>query len=350
MSEPSSEAPGRTGRARIIGLLPWLLSASLLTFILSTADLPAVVQAFRHAQLLPFLATSFSFVVFTLFWHSLFIYLALIWFSQQHIGDGGEPPPGEARRFGYRDVVHANAAAYLPRMLNGALGFAGMIAYMHRQYGIPLGRSVAVIIFGLLTAVASMGLLAFTSLSIVQVEQISPDAREMVRMAGIAGLAGIGLYALVFVISRVTRILGWKPKGKAALFLPDVHGRGGRWWLLLVVMIVKMSSYSLFAIVTMPFFGISPPFLVTFGLMQLSTIARLLPLSAQGIGVDQVTLLVLFAAFGDREAILAYSIAYSFTKIGFRFMIGLPFFNRAISHLFTARPAEQQSSAVDAPE
>jgi hypothetical protein len=315
-------------------LLPWMISAALLAYVLYTQDLRAVADAFGRARIAPYMVWLLVFVIFWLFCHSLFLFLCIRWFVDAQIPGRPDPSCEEVREFDYFGILRAAAALYLLHILNIVVAYGGLVVYLGRRYGVPYKRGTAVMLMGLLNAFATMGILAFVAVKLLPDELVPIHAQDQIELAGVVGLAGMGFYLLCFSTARLWQYLPERFQEQENVFLPFVYCPIYAWPLLLIIQLVQMASYGLFVILTMPLFGLHPPALAAMALTQVVTIARGLPISAQGIGLDQMTFPYLFQGWGEAGAILAFSIAYTFSKIAFRFLIGVPFFNRATREMF----------------
>lgn len=320
-------------KSKIRGVLPWLISAVLLGYVLWTNDLEAVVASFAQAQYIRFIFWMFVFVVFWLFFQSLIFYLCLRWFVSAESPYVDYEPGATEVRFGYRGIVRAAAAVYILKIVNIVVGAGGMVVYLNRRFGVPYKRGVAALLMGLQNVFVSMGIVAYVTAKLLPPELIPVHAQDQIELAGVVGLSGMGFYLIAFSASMIARVIpGFKDQDH--LFTPFIWCKVYAYPALLLLALVQMLSYGLFVIITMPCFDLHPPPLATMALTQVVTLARGLPISAQGIGLDQVTFPFLFQGWGAASVIVAFSICYTFSKILIRFAIGVPFFTRATREMF----------------
>ncbi len=322
-------------------LLPWTISAGLLAYVLLTNDMNEVAGSFSQARIAPYMVILVVFVAFWLFSHALFLFLCIRWFVAAQIPGRPDPSCAKILAIGYLGILRAAAALYLLNVINIVVAYGGLVIYLSRRYYVPYKRSTAVMMMGLLNAFATMGILAFFAVKLIPDELVPVHAQNQIELAGVVGLAGMGFYMLCFLTARLWPLLPERYQEQGNLFLPFVYCPVYAYPVLLIISMLQMASYGVFVILTMPLFGLNPPALATLALTQLVTIARGIPISAQGIGLDQITFPFLFQGWGEAGALLAFSIAYTFSKIAVRFLIGVPFFSRATREMFEVVPEPQ---------
>jgi hypothetical protein len=323
-------------------LLPWLISGGLLAYVLYSQNLREVAEALARARLAPFLLWVVVFVIFWLFISSLFFYLCLRWFVAAPSPDPEYVVPDEFR-FDYRGIFRACAASYILHMLNFLLAYGGLVVYFRRRYGVTYKRGAAVMLMSLLSSFAALGILAFTAIKLIPHELAPVHAQDQIELAGVVGLSGMGFYLLCFLTARLWNYLPESMHKDESVFTPFVRAPIYSYPILLFVLVIEMASFGLFVILTMPAFDLHPPPEAGMGLTQLVLLARGLPISAFGIGLDQLTFPYLFKGWGDPDQLVAFSIAFTFSLIAVRFVIGLPFFTHATREMFEPEEAAGES-------
>lgn len=317
--------------------LPWVISGGLLAYVLIAHDMAAVIDSFSRARLLPFLGLMLVFVVFWLFTHSLFLLLCLRWFVAAYSPDPDYRPP-DPKTLTFTGMMRACAASYVLHIISFVVGLGGLVVYFNRRYGVAYRRGTAVMLMSLLNAFCALGALAFVAVKLIPPEVVQKlghgDVQHQLDMAASVGLSAVGFYALCLISARLSVFLPEKLLADETVFTPFVYTPLHSYPVLLLIYLLQMASYGVFVILAMPAFGLHPPALATLALTQVVSLARGLPISSLGIGLDQVTFTYLFQGLGDDGAILAFSMAYTFSQIAFRFVIGLPFFTHATREMF----------------
>jgi uncharacterized membrane protein YbhN (UPF0104 family) len=224
-------------------------------------------------------------------------------------------------------------------LLNFFVAYGGLVVFFNRRYGVSYKRGSAVIMMALLHSTGALGLLAWLSVKLIPPDLVSENAAEQLELAGTVGFFALLFYLGCFIASRIGRFTPGFRDGDH-LFTPFIWTPAYSWPILFCIHLVQMGTHGLFTILTMPAFGLHPPELATLALTQVVTLTRGLPISASGIGLDQVTIPFLFQGFGDPGKLLAFSIAYTFSQIMVRFIVGFPFFNQATKQMFEKTPEE----------
>jgi|GEM_PF-4022532 len=320
-------------------ILPWLISVSLLVYALYSYDLGEVAHSFRQARAFPYIIWAILLIIFWLFTQSLFLYLCLKWFVTARSPYSSNESNNALINFNYTGIVRANAASYVLHVLNFFLAYGGLVVFFNRRYGVSYKRGSAVMMMSLLTSTGTLGFLAWISVKLIPPDLVSENAVEQLELVGTVGFFAMVFYLGCFLISLIGRITpGLRDKNH--LFSPFTWTPAYSWPILFCIHLVQMGTHGLFTILTMPAFGLHPPELATLALTQAVTITRGLPISALGIGLDQITIPFLFQGFGDPGKLLAFSIAYTFSQIAVRFIVGFPFFNQATKQMFEKKPEE----------
>lgn len=328
-------------KERVRAILPWLISGSLLGYALYSYDLGEVANSFRQAKAFPYIIWAILLIIFWLFTQSLFIYLCLKWFITAKSPSSSNESADAPINFQYTGIVRAYAASYVLHLLNFFLAYGGLVVFFNRRYGVSYKRGSAVMMMTLLHATGALGLLAWLCVKLVPPELVSETAAQQLELAGTVGFFALVYYLVCFIASRIGRFIPGS-RDRDHFFTPFIWTPAYAWPILLCIHLVQMGTHGLFTILTMPAFGLHPPELATLAFTQVVTMTRGLPISALGIGLDQVTIPFLFQGFGDPGKLLAFSIAYTFSQIMVRFIIGLPFFNQATKEMFEKKPEETQ--------
>jgi len=334
-SAQTPPSPKSRPRGLLKSIAPWLVSAGLLSYVLATQDLEKVYKAFAEAAILPFLAWVAVFVVFWLFLEAYFLHLCTGWFLGAAVPNRKESAREQVLPWRYWDMVRARAASYLLTMLNFIVGYGGLVVYLKRRFNIPYRRSSAVMMNELLHEFASFGVLALFAVSLLSESAPEAAAQDQTELAGAVGASALGFYLLCFFASRLSRLVPDRLQ-QENLFTPFAWSPARSWLALLGIKVAQNGAYGLFVILAMPAFGLHPPAGAGIALTQLVRLARGIPISAFGIGVDQLSFPYLFQgwALGQENSLVAFSMAFTFSLIAARFLVGLPFLAGISRELF----------------
>ena len=143
-------------------------------------------------------------------------------------------------------------------------------------------------------------------------------------------------YLTIFVISRVARLRGRYEHPFYGVFA-ELSAR--QFAGIFAIKIAQNVVHGVFVVIALSCFHVSAPPVLAFGLSQIVRIVRGLPVSAFGLGVDQLTFPALFGVFdGGDGRVLAFSIAYTFSMVASRGALGLVFIRSAMAALPTSEP------------
>ncbi len=319
----------------IKSLLPWVISGSLMAYVLYSNDLSKVAEAFMQASIIPFFFVVIVFVLFWLFLHSFFLFLSMRWLIPARSPHFTGENPDQKINFTYFGVVRASAASYILHLVSFAVAYGGLVVYFNRRYSIPYKKGSAVMLMSLHNAFAAIGILAYISIQFVPPDMIPVNAKNHVEL-----VEAVGFYIIFFYLFSVF-------SAYIGRYIPGIRDQDHLFssfnWcpfyaypILLFIELIQMISHGIFAILTMSAFGLFPPKFITIALTQIVSLTHGLPVSMLGIGLDQVTFPFLFQGWGEPGLLLSFSIAFTFSQIAVRFLIGLPFFNYATKKMFQA--------------
>ena len=306
--------PTRIGKLR--SLLPLVVSACLLAALASTHDLEAVAAAFRDAALGRYLVLLLLLTTIMLVGDTIFMALTFRWLTG--VGDLGT-------------MVRIRGASYLLAIVGIFAGMGGLVLYMKRRFGVPMARSSGIMLLELLTEVGSLGTLAL--LAGLVISTAPAQAATPIQGALAVGAAAVVFYLLCFGLSRVSRLRGKASRGSTLDVFHELTA--GQFLGLYGLKLVQNLSHGVFIVAAMPCFGVDVPHLVGVAFAQVVALARGLPISAFGIGVDQLSFSTLFSAWdpGSGSQVLAFSLAYTFSVLVARGLIGLIFIGGVLQKL-----------------
>ena len=273
---------------RIVSLLrrvlPWIVTAGLLILIFRRISLGDVLAATHGAAswTIPaaiagvaavYVADSFA------IWKTFGWFLAPLTFGQVLVVRGG---------------------SYLLAAINYNVGQGAMVYFIHRAKGTTVMRGVATLLL-----VLGINVLALLGLSTVGLF-VAPDIPHVVRVLVAVAYAGLAVYALAVAV---------KPRWLASRPLFDVllgAGLGGHLKALLV-RLPHIAALVLYTTTMLHAFGVAVPWRQAIVTLPLFFFIAVLPISVQGLGTSQATMIFLFARYapGDATARAAAVVAAS---------------------------------------
>jgi len=316
--DPASKSASLTKRI-IKGGIPWVISGGLILFIILTEDMSSVLNDFRRIDLVVFLSVTIPFLGVLLLVETIFLIFGFRWFA----GVG---------RFG--DLLRARAATYLLTVASVFIGMGGLVVYGKRRYGISYSLGTTIVLNEFLHELASMCTLALM-VSILLPPELIPDAAlPAMKSVTIVGQVGVGFYLLILIVNLLFKY-PLKKYRMNNLFDPFVDISLQQYLVFYLIKLFQNVLYGFFLAGLLYSYAIKPPVVVSIGYMQIIHLTRAIPVSAFGIGVDQITIKYLFEAWESTGTglLLAASSVFTFTLIIGRALLGVPFLKGVMNDL-----------------
>ncbi|MEE3328879.1 MAG: lysylphosphatidylglycerol synthase domain-containing protein [Myxococcota bacterium] len=310
----SAPAPPRWGRL-LRWILPFLVSALLLLWLLSGMDLGVIRELLTVEVAWTFIPLLLAFIAISL----LIEAICLVWVVSYYHEFSS-----------YVMAARIKAASYLLGLINYALGAGAVALLLHRRSGVPLGQAAGSVILIGLFDMGSLLILALAALGLRESDGASLNA-------GFTALAALALF-LGFAVLRAPVSLGPLdrlrnlPLFEAARTLPLN--------LLLRLGLLRVAFVASFIILTggaLDAFGVEiSPLPLIVGVCALLLISAI-PMAAAGLGTGQIAFVAIFEGYGTPEVLLATSLTISFGMIICRALIGLAFAREFTAEAFRAR-------------
>jgi hypothetical protein len=230
----------------------------------------------------------------------------------------------------FGELLRTRAASDLLMMINLVAGFGGLAVYLRRRYGLSWKSATGAVLVEMLHDLAAMGALALIGTLVVQ--GVPVRAAEPLEAVRVFALGSLGFYGLCVAASLSYR---WVPQRYQFGSVLEVFTRIKPQWFLAFwgLRCLKLGATGLFAAAGLACFGLKVPLLTAVGFTQVVQLVRSLPVSAFGIGIDQMTIPALFGPWDPVDApgqVMAFAIVYTFSLLLGRGLIGLPFLPRAV--------------------
>jgi len=299
-------------RRRLTQVLPWLVAAVLLAYLLWHIPRDQVLAALGQAHL-GYLAL----VVLYLVGGSL---VADSWATARVLSWFLAP-------IGWLEILPIRAASYLMAIVNYHLGQAGLIYFVHRSRRVPVSS-----VTGLVLMMMGTVLLVLGALSVAGVV-LAPDP-ETRRLAWVLGVLGGGT-ALYFLLLRLRPAWLARRRVLAPLFDAGVTGHLGATAVRVPHVLITVTTHLL----AMRCFDIAVPLGAGLVSIPLMLLAASLPITPFGLGTIQLAAVKLLSPYirGDRAAaearVLAYSLSLSTLALVTQAVIGLIFLRRVVGLL-----------------
>ncbi len=314
----------------LLGLAPWIISIGLISFIIITEDISKVLNDFTKINLSIFFAITISFLLFLLLLETIFLLIGFRWFA-----DVGR----------FKDLLRARAATYLLTVTSTFIGLGGLLVYGKKRYEIPYSLGTTIVLNEYLHEIAAMCTLALMVGLLIPPELIPEQTISTVKGVTLVGMIGLGTYILILIVIMLFRY-PLKKYRVNNIFGTFANISLSKYVIFYLVKLVQNILYGFFLAGLLFSFAIKPPVIGSIGFMQIIHLARAIPVSAFGIGVDQITINYLFEAWepSGTGLLLACSSVFTFTLIIGRALLGVPFLKSVINDLV------EQSNSTNAPD
>jgi len=311
-TDPTTMAWTEKAKKIFSKLLPWIISGGLVLYVVLTEDMAAVLEALGKGDLILFLGVVIPFLITLLLLETVFLFYGFRWFA-----DVGK----------LLDLFRARAATYLLTIISVFVGLGGLVLYGKRRYGISYSMGTTIVLNELLHELASQCTLAMMVGLALPLLVVPAAALKQVNGVTIVGMIGVGVYIVIILVTMVFRHF-LKGYGTIAIFDPFSDISIQQYAIFLTIKLIQNILYGFFLAGLLYAFGIKPPLIVCIAFMQIIHLTRAIPVSAFGIGVDQVAIPFLFRAWepaGSSGLLLACSLVFTFTLIFGRALLGVPF-------------------------
>jgi len=295
----------------------------LLCWVVASQDLAQVGSALGEARYGGFLLALLCFLLVGLLLDALFLYASFRWIA----GVG---------RFG--EVLRLRAATELLMLVTLVAGLGGLVAYARKRHGVPLRVGSGLVLVDLLHEAAAIGILGLIGLLLAG-PGLSPEIRAELAPVQDLAVGVLAFYGLCVLASFVGRRLParFRPETPLEVFH---HISLGQYAAFVSLKVCKNLAMGLFVAIGMACFGVKPPVLASVALTQVVLLLRGLPVTAFGIGVDQLTIPQLFGPWegvqGD-GALLGFAAAFTCCLVLGRALLGVPFVRSVLRELEEGR-------------
>jgi hypothetical protein len=310
-------------KKHLVRLLAWAVTAGLLVLLFHRIPFHEVVAAARAAA--PWtLPAAFCFALMLYLCDSFAIWKTFGWFLAP---------------LSLADVLLVRGATYLLAAVNYNVGQGAIVYFVHRVARVPVMRGVATVL--LIMGVNLLALLFLATFGLVAAPAV-PHALKLIVAVAYAGLA---VYAVAVAV---------KPRWLASRPLFDVllgAGVGGHARALLV-RLPHIASLFAGQIVMLHAFGVAVPILDAVAALPVVFFVAVLPISVQGLGTTQATMIYFFARYapGDshaqQAAVLASSLVTQVSILIIQVVLGLACLRSRVGRALTAASAEAQAASV----
>jgi hypothetical protein len=284
-------------RKHVIRGVAWLVTAGFLVLLFRRIPFAEVVAATRAAApwTIPAALAGLAAIYFA---DSFAIWKTFGWFLA---------------RLSFVDVLVVRGATYLLAAINYSVGQGAIVYFVHRATGTPVMRGVATVL--LIMGVNILALLFLTTAGLAAAPEVPPGLHAIAAVAW----AGLAVYAAAVAL---------RPRWLASRPIFDVllgAGLGGH-LRALCVRIPHIAALVAFQTAMLRAFGVAVPLGQAIVALPVVFFVAVLPISVQGLGTTQATMVYFFARYapgGAPAAVLAASLVAQALSVLFQAALGI---------------------------
>jgi hypothetical protein len=269
-SRPDDGAPSVAELPLWRRVLPFVLAALLVLWVLSRLDLAAFSRALGRTHFA-------AYVGFTLLFMP--VLLSADAFATAHVYRRS------VANVSFRELFLIRGGSYFPSLVNHHIGQAWLTWFVSRRYGTPLWRVAGATLLVYVTTFGCLFVLVALALPFNhgRVAWLGP-------MVGVLAVAAV-VYALVIAI-KPAFLQRWQPT--APLVEAGISGHA----LALILRMPHVLVQFLGAWLPFWFFGVKVPFRDALAYVPVIMLVQTLPITPQGVGTRDVIALELLARYG----------------------------------------------------
>lgn len=313
---------GGTARQVLKRMLPWLVGAAILAYLVWRIEVTPLINALTHADVALYVPalTVFILVNFLADTQNL---NALLKYARS-------PIP-------FRDSMIIRGASYLLMIIDYTLGMGSIVYYLKKYKNVPIARGTGSMLFlNYITHVSLLTLAIAGCLMAAAAGTLSPILSNIALTFTV--LLALAVITIILMKKLPERSFIKKIKHSELMqifiesppraYLMNTLYRCGFYFTFVIFFYVAVRAFNM----DIPFFE-----MVTYVPVILLVIS--IPISAFGLGTSQAAMLLLFKDYGTPAQILAFSLAYSASIIIFRGVIGACYYGiitRRVSYKYKA--------------
>lgn len=259
-------------RKRLAQILPWLVTAVILTVLFTRIPGRAVLEAAHNAA--PwFVPLTIAIVLGVFLADSFAIWKTFGWFVTP---------------LTFRESLTLRGTTYLLALLNYTLGQGAFAYFLNRSRGVPVMRAAAAVL--LVMGINLLLLLLLSTLGILLGARSLPELRTVIAVAW----AGLGVY-VILLLARPRFLTRWPILDVLLEAGPVGHLKALAVRLPHLITLLLINHSALHA------FGVPVPVWETMLAMPVIFFVAVLPISFQGLGPSQGVMIFFFTPFATGD-------------------------------------------------
>jgi uncharacterized membrane protein YbhN (UPF0104 family) len=303
--------------AILIQIFSWSFGLLIAALLITRIDINVLKQAFKEAELIPFIILIGFFSFFWMFCESYNLFIIIKKY---------------AIKPSYYHITILRAVTYLLMLINYNLGIGGILAGLSYKHGLSIKNSTTIIIIYSIVDLLSLSLLTLASTTIAIETMPSNIFKSLFYLSLFIIVMIVIVYLFCINIITFKKFLPiWVYKFVIIIKNEILEITKKDFLIFLSIRSFYFFTFALFFYFSIPLFHFYIPLVDIIALLPPIFFLGNLPITPAGIGTIQAAMLFFFKDYGDYAKILLYSLSYTTLLIIFRLIIGfmgLLFFNK----------------------
>lgn len=311
----------RTWYSIVKRIVPWLVGAAILAYILWHIEYQALMNALSRADAVLYGAALFVFIIMNFIADTQNLHAIL-----KHAN----------HEISFKDTRILRGASYLLMTVDYTLGMVSIAYYLNKFKNIPFWRGMGLINLLNYTTQVSLALMAIGGVFIAA-GSTSSEWLDRILVICVALLAFCMLTVLFLRYFPDFKFV--KMIKENNLFKIFNETPATIYPVIISYRFIYYFTFILFYYVAVRAFNIEIPFTALIAYVPVIMLVISIPISAFGLGTSQAAMLILFKDYGTPAQILAFSLAYSASIITVRGIIGAYYYSiitRRVSNKYKA--------------
>ena len=293
----------QTGISYIKRLLPWLVGAGILAYLIWRIEINPLLDALSRADVVLYVPV-------------LMVFMAVNFLADTQNMHALLKEPVESITF--YDSMIIRGASYLLMIVDYTLGMGSVVYYLKKYKNLSIFQGTGLMLFLSYTTHISLLIMAIAG-SVLAVDSHSAWLRQIaILCASILAIA-----VMLIILYKVLPDKGFLTKIKQSVFVKIFIDSPARMYIVNTVYRCGFYiTFILFFYVAVKAFNMDIPFMALLAYVPVILLVISIPISAFGLGTSQAAMLFLFKDYGTPAQIMAFSLTYSASIILLRGMLG----------------------------
>jgi hypothetical protein len=293
----------KTGFSYVKRLLPWLVGAGILAYLIWRIEVNPLLSALSHADVALYVPVVMAFIAVNFLADTQNMHALL---------------KGPVENITFHDSLIIRGASYLLMIVDYTLGMGSIVYYLKKYKNLPIFEGTGLMLFLSYTTHISLLVMAITG-SLLAVDSNSAWLRQIAILCGFT----LAIAVTLIILYKVLPDKGFLIKIKQSVFVKIFIDSPARMYAVnTFYRCCFYFTFILFFYVAVKAFNMDIPFMALLAYVPVILLVISIPISAFGLGTSQAAMLFLFKDYGTPAQIMAFSLTYSASIIVLRGLLG----------------------------